>query len=132
MRKIEEKIIECIKSANNSDNEKTFILSERDTVKVSRDSARVFLWGNCIFKCTWENGVMAECSFNFCGWTTNTTKSRINACLSLLLGNRKCSLCKSSVIFDGSEVPSDKWVMLNSIDMRHHTVNYDEKQEYLN
>lgn len=108
-KKIEEKIIDTIKSANGFDGVKTVELSERDTVKINNGAASVYLEGNCIFKCCWNGGKIVDAAFNFCGWVTNTTKSRINACLTLL-PSRGCNISKGAVLIGGLEVPSDGWI----------------------
>jgi hypothetical protein len=68
MRKIEEQII------------KAWYWGENKTISNTKtDGASIFLHGNEIIRRT-ENGV----EFSFCGWSTVTTKSRINAVLSWL------------------------------------------------
>jgi hypothetical protein len=113
MRKIEEKIISTIKLADGFNGVKTVNLSERDTVKINNGAVNVYLWGNCIFKCCYSNGKIVDAAFNFCGWVTNTTKSRINACLTLVQSHG-CNISKSAVLIGGLEVPSSEWVSIST------------------
>lgn len=53
-------------------------LSMRDSVDISSEKKRVYLWGSCIFMIDKENNI----KFSFRGWQTSTTKGRINALLS--------------------------------------------------
>lgn len=77
MGAIEGKIIECFNA------EKPAKLSIRDVVEVDGGKVKVLLWQNNIFeRDTREN----DFYFSFCGWSTQTTKSRINALL------RACNL----------------------------------------
>lgn len=80
MRIIEEKIIKTfIECMNDSDmTKKAFNLSCRDTVTKSKNIVAFELWGNRIFWCDCETKSFYFC---FCGYSTNTTKSRLNALL---------------------------------------------------
>ena len=88
MRTIEKRIINCLRNSDFlSDSEnyaKSKDLSIRDSVKLGKNTKRVYLHGNCIFTLDKENNV----KFSFQGWRTNTTKSRLNA---LLLAFSSCS-----------------------------------------
>ena len=84
MRAIEGKIIDCLRKSDFlSDNYNYYaqkkVLSPRDSVVLEKKQKRVYLWGHCIFTVDRENNI----KFSFQGWQTNTTKSRINALLSL-------------------------------------------------
>lgn len=84
MRAIEEKIIDCLRKSDFlSDNYDYYgqkkILSPRDSVTLQKMQKRVYLHGNCIFTVDRENNI----KFSFQGWQTYTTKSRINALLSV-------------------------------------------------
>ena len=77
MKKIEEKIIDCLKSCSENYSQRKS-LSPRDSVGISKGSGYVSLWGHCIFTVDRKGNV----KFSFQGWQTNTTKSRIDALLS--------------------------------------------------
>ena len=51
----------------------------RDSVKIAHGVATMYLHGHAIFTINFKNNTVL---FSFCGWQTNTTKSRINAFLS--------------------------------------------------
>ena len=78
MRTIEKKIIKTfIDCINDSDNEnKTFNLSCRDTVTMSKNMVCFKLWGSCLF---WLDCETKSFYFSFCSCSTQTTKSRLNA-----------------------------------------------------
>ena len=78
MRTIEKKIIKTfIDCINDSDNEnKTFNLSCRDTVTMSKNMVCFKLWGSCLFCLDCET---KSFYFSFCSCSTQTTKSRLNA-----------------------------------------------------
>ena len=82
MRTIEKQIINYLRNSDFlSDSEnyaKSKGLSIRDSVKLGKNTKRVYLHGHCIFTLDKENNVR----FSFQGWRTDTTKSRINALLS--------------------------------------------------
>ena len=82
MKTIEKQIISYLRSSDFlSDSEnyaKSKDLSIRDSVKLEKNTKRVYLHGHCIFTLDKENNVR----FSFQGWRTDTTKSRINALLS--------------------------------------------------
>lgn len=88
MRTIENQIIDYLRSSDflsGSENyAKSKDLSIRDSVKLGKNTKRVYLWGHCIFTLDKENSV----KFSFQGWQTSTTKGRINA---LLLAFSSCS-----------------------------------------
>lgn len=70
MRKIEGKIIEALNGSNGIKN-----LSCRDCVEVDGNTKKYYLWNNLLFWNDAENNYY----FSFCGYSTNTTKSRLNA-----------------------------------------------------
>lgn len=72
MRTIEEKIIETLNGRNGEGVKK---LSCRDCVEVDGNTKKYYLWDNLIFWNDAENNYY----FSFCGYSTNTTKSRLNA-----------------------------------------------------
>ena len=76
-RKIEEKIIDCLRQSDFLDDNQKKVLSSRDSITLQKTQKRVYLHGNCIFTLGKEN-----IKFSFQGWQTFTTKSRINALLS--------------------------------------------------
>lgn len=78
MRTIEKKIIKTfIDCINDSDStNKTFNLSCRDTVTMSKNMVCFELWGSRLF---WLDCETKSFYFSFCGYSTNTTKSRLNA-----------------------------------------------------
>ena len=82
MRAIEKQIINYLRNSDflsSSENyAKSKDLSIRDSVKLGKNTKRVYLHGNCIFTLDKENNVR----FSFQGWRTSTTKSRIDALLS--------------------------------------------------
>lgn len=72
MRKIEEKIMSTIKSRKVG----LYQLSCRDSVEISENEIKVYLWDNLIF---YKSGDVIRLSS--CGWCSKTTKSRLNALL---------------------------------------------------
>lgn len=72
MRTIEEKIIETLNGCNG---EGVKQLSCRDRVEVDGNTKKYYLWGSLLFWNDAENIYY----FSFCGYSTNTTKSRLNA-----------------------------------------------------
>jgi hypothetical protein len=80
MRKIEEKIMDTMKGTK----EGLYNLSCRDSVEIShtvesnKKVVRVFLHGNMIYQQS-----AGKIRLSSCGWTTNTTKARLNAILSI-------------------------------------------------
>lgn len=82
MKLIEKQLINYLKNSDCIDFSKnlsfTKSLSARDFVAISSDSKAYFLWGSCVFLLDKENNI----KFSFCGFQTQTTKSRINAFLS--------------------------------------------------
>ena len=113
MRMIENQIVNYLRNSDFlSESEgyaKSKDLSIRDSVKLGKNTKRVYLHGNCIFTLDKENNVR----FSFQGWRTNTTKSRINA---LLLAFSSCSAVvyqkNYHMVFSSSEgvfpIDSDK------------------------
>lgn len=84
MRAIEKQIINYLRNSDFlSDGYDYYgqkkVLSPRDSVTLQRMQKRVYLHGNCIFTVDRENNI----KFSFQGWQTSTTKSRINALLSV-------------------------------------------------
>ena len=72
MRTIEGKIIETLNGCNG---EGVKQLSCRDRVEVDGNTKKYYLWGSLLFWNDAENIYY----FSFCGYSTNTTKSRLNA-----------------------------------------------------
>lgn len=70
MRTVEEKIIDALNGSNGVKK-----LSCRDCVEVNGGTKNYYLWNNLIFWNDAENNYY----FSFCGYSTNTTKSRLNA-----------------------------------------------------
>ena len=80
MRAIEKNIIQVLeelKDANYTawDN---FSLSVRDSIYKDRETIRYKLWNNTIFEYNRKENAYY---FSFCGYSTNTTKSRLNVIL---------------------------------------------------
>lgn len=71
MRKIVEKILDKI---NGNYHKGTWQLSQRDRVQVDEVSKKYYLWGNCIYAVKNNKEY-----FSFCSYTSQTTKSRLNA-----------------------------------------------------
>lgn len=85
MRAIEEKIIEVIKDckADSFARNEAFTLSMRDKViNLYQDRIVYKLWENSIFELRKNENDTYNVLFSFCNWTSNTTKSRLNALLS--------------------------------------------------
>lgn len=83
MRTIEEKIIDTTKQAIYLAFAGCKNLSCRDSVSRNGGTVKIFLHGNNIFTVdNIYNMNEKSFSFSFCGWQTNTTKSRLNALLS--------------------------------------------------
>lgn len=57
---------------------KSGALSVRDMVEANDSTTKYFLWGHNVYS---EHYDIGEVAFSFCGYQTNTTKSRINALL---------------------------------------------------
>ena len=70
MRTIEDKIIQTLNGGNGVKS-----LTCRDRVKVDGNTKKYYLWDSLLF---W-NDVENNYYFSFCGYSTNTTKSRLNA-----------------------------------------------------
>ena len=70
MRTIEDKIIDALNGSNGVKN-----LSCRDRVEVDGNTKKYYLWNSLLFWNDAENVYY----FSFCGYSTNTTKSRLNA-----------------------------------------------------
>ena len=73
MRTIEEKIIETLNGCNGKGVKN---LSCRDCVEVDENTKKYYLWDNLIFEYKRKENAYY---FSFCGYSTNTTKSRLNA-----------------------------------------------------
>lgn len=72
MRVIEKKIMDTIKAGKVG----LYRLSCRDSVEISENEIKVYLWDNLIF---YKSGDIIRLSS--CGWHSTTTKSRLNALL---------------------------------------------------
>lgn len=80
MRAIEKKIINLMDASSSAVEVKGSLhLSIRDTINFNGDKILVSLWSNPIFGKELKGSTVY---FSFCGWQSNTTKSRINALLS--------------------------------------------------
>ena len=78
MKKIEKNIVHVLEELKDVnyltwDN---FSLSVRDSIYKDRETIKYKLWGNTIFE---YNRKEDTYYFSFCGYSTNTTKSRLNA-----------------------------------------------------
>ena len=81
MRAIEKNIIQVLEELKDAnymawDN---FSLSVRDSIYKDRETIRYKLWNNTIFE---YNRTENAYYFSFCGYSTNTTRSRLNAIFS--------------------------------------------------
>ena len=81
MRKIEKNILQVVEELKDAnymawDN---FSLSVRDSIYKDRETIRYKLWNNTIFEYNRKENAYY---FSFCGYSTNTTKSRLNAIFS--------------------------------------------------
>lgn len=87
MRNIEEKMVNAIKSGKN------FALDNTQVV-VNGNICEVYLHGNKIFT---YNRATGSWTADTCGYETNTTKSRLNACLDCV--NAECYLVQHNFSF---------------------------------
>lgn len=80
MRTIEQKIIKTFIECMNDQvmTKKVFNLSCRDTITKSKNIVAFELWGYRLF---WFDSETKSFYFSFCGYSTVTTKSRLNALL---------------------------------------------------
>ena len=81
MRTIEKNIIQVVEELKDAnymawDN---FSLSVRDSIYKDRETIQYKLWNNTIFEYNRKENAYY---FSFCGYSTNTTKSRLNAIFS--------------------------------------------------
>ena len=81
MRAIEKNIIQVVEELKDAnymawDN---FSLSVRDSIYKDRETIQYKLWNNTIFEYNRKSNTYY---FSFCGYSTNTTKSRLNAIFS--------------------------------------------------
>ena len=81
MRAIEKNIIQVLEELKDVDYMAwdNFSLSVRDSIYKDRETIRYKLWNNTIFE---YNRTENAYYFSFCGYSTNTTKSRLNAIFS--------------------------------------------------
>ena len=81
MRKIEKNIIRVVEELKDSNYMAwdIFSISVRDSIYKDRETICYKLWNNTIFEYNRKNN---EYYFSFCGYSTNTTKSRLNAIFS--------------------------------------------------
>ena len=81
MRKIEKNIIQVLEELKDADYMawNNFSLSVRDSIYKDRETIRYKLWNNTIFEYNRNENAYY---FSFCGYSTNTTKSRLNAIFS--------------------------------------------------
>ena len=78
MRKIEKNIIQVLEELKdvNYMTWDNFSLSVRDSIYKDRETIQYKLWNNIIFEYNRKENTYY---FSFCGYSTNTTKSRLNA-----------------------------------------------------
>ena len=81
MRKIEKNIIQVLEELKDADYMawNNFSLSVRDSIYKDRETIRYKLWNNIIFEYNRKENTYY---FSFCGYSTHTTKSRLNAIFS--------------------------------------------------
>lgn len=85
MRTIEKKIIDTIRNCKEDSfsRKEIFTLSMRDKVtNLFQERILYSLWENPIFELKKNEKKNYDIFFSFCNWTSNTTKSRLNALLS--------------------------------------------------
>ena len=78
MRKIEKNIIQVLEELKGVDymTWDNFSLSVRDSIYKDRETIKYKLWNNIIFEYNRKENTYY---FSFCGYSTKTTKSRLNA-----------------------------------------------------
>ena len=78
MRKIEKNIIQVLEELKDANYMawNNFSLSVRDSIYKDRETIRYKLWNNTIFEYNRKENTYY---FSFCGYSTHTTKSRLNA-----------------------------------------------------
>ena len=81
MRAIEKNIIKVLEELKDADYMAwdNFSLSVRDSIYKDRETIRYKLWNNIIFEYNRKENTYY---FSFCGYSTHTTKSRLNAIFS--------------------------------------------------
>jgi hypothetical protein len=116
MRKIEKQIINTVKQLNGT--EQTVRLSARDLIIARGNTVDVYLWGNKIATIEFCKGSVLSVAFCFCGYLTNTTKSRLNAILTELLPYPVFCRFKSGTIqcLNGqvNEIDPEKWYKISA------------------
>jgi hypothetical protein len=113
MRKIEKEIIKAIHE------KKTVNLSERDRIEVNSDSLTFILWNSEIFRINYKE---RNFNFSFCGYSTKTTKDRINLCLSYFF-TCCCVMLNDKIPFFIDEKGIKKQINLNDV----YIVDYNGK-----
>lgn len=99
MRTIEEKIIEAFKAG------KALKLTKRDAVETGGDKVVYRLWSSAVFSYDKERDAFC---FSFCGWPSQTTKSRIHELLRAFgLGGVRQKNYKMVWFWDGGEMELD-------------------------
>lgn len=120
MRKIEERMIEAVKSG------RSFSLGNTRVTAIKKNgdgtgSAGVYLHGNLIAVMTWEYraGIitkypheLARVDCTLAGWGTVTTRSRLNALSRGLGKGTRFSQSKHRQMFDDREISTNQWVTL--------------------
>ena len=78
MRAIEKNILQVVEELKDADYMawNNFSLTVRDSIYKDRETIRYKLWNNIIFE---YNRKKNTYYFSFCGYSTSTTKSRLNA-----------------------------------------------------
>ena len=81
MRAIEKNIIQVLEELKDADYMawNNFSLSVRDSIYKDRETIQYKLWNNTIFEYNRKENTYY---FSFCGYSTNTTKNRLNAILN--------------------------------------------------
>lgn len=107
MRVVEKNIIKAIKE------KKTLNLSKRDFTRREDGKTIYTLWNSDVF-ILYDDG---KIEFSFCGWTSNTTKSRINSLL-WEFSNRDYISQKNYVLYfnHGEKIdPCKKYTIIDGI-----------------
>lgn len=104
MRKIENEIIKAVIG------KKTVKLSSRDYVEFKYGLSNVYLHGHKIAVYNHADNILA---FTFAGWGTVTTKSRVNALLSVFACG-KCSVSNFVLYYETQKISVHKWYKVNT------------------
>lgn len=117
MREIEKTIIREIQFGNNNQIEKNFSCRDR-LKKEGYNQYKIYLWDSLIF-C--HSAKTNKFYFSFAGYSTNTTKSRINSFLQGVAGCGCCGISQKNfeLVFSSPAetkvIDSSKWYEIDNI-----------------